>query len=252
MPAPRLTLAHAQRRFGARIALHPLSLDIEPGTLVAIAGPSGSGKSTLLAMLMGALVASAGSVCVDDHDLAGMSARALRRYRRGIGVLQQEALVVAQLSVHGNVLAGLVPSWPWYRVLASAMWPLERQRVFALLERLGLGDRQWDPAATLSGGQKQRVALARALIGDPGLICADEPTAALDPRTAADVIAVIAGEARARGASLLLCTHQLSQVIEHVDRVLGLRDGRVVLDCPPAGLSNQALGMLYRGSNEQA
>ncbi|MEM9493798.1 MAG: ATP-binding cassette domain-containing protein, partial [Myxococcota bacterium] len=162
------------------------------------------------------------------------------------------ALVIPQLSVHDNVVAGLAAGWPWYRIVLAAVWPVRRDQVAALLDRLGLAERQWDRAGELSGGQRQRVALARALIAEPELICADEPTASLDPTTAAEVIALMVAEARGRGASLLLCTHRLSLVLSHVERVIGLRDGRVICDLPPEQLSPTQLDTLYEGSRELA
>lgn len=252
MSAPSLVLREAARSWGSRRALEPVSLDIEPGSIVAIAGPSGSGKTTLLRLLMASLRPSAGQVVVDGRSLDGMKRRELREYRRRLGVLHQDWLVVPQLAVHDNVVAGLVAGWPWYQVMASTVWPLERRRVAGLLARLGLGERQWDRAGELSGGQKQRVAVARALVHEPDLICADEPTASLDPATASDVVELVTREARGRGAGLLLCTHRLSQVLGFVDRVLGLRDGAVVLDGPPGVVDDDALRELYEGSRELA
>ncbi|WP_428263436.1 phosphonate ABC transporter ATP-binding protein [Haliangium sp.] len=251
-PAPHLCLRAAVRRFGDRTALGPVDLELAPGATVALAGPSGSGKSTLLRLLLGALAASAGEVRVDGVDTRTMSPASLRRHRRRCGLIDQEALILPGLSVHHNLVAGLVPSWPWYRVLASALWPPARTSVQAALDRVGLAERQWDRAEDLSGGQKQRVALARALMGTPAVICADEPTASLDPTTAAEIIALLAEDARRRGATLLISTHRLGQVRGAVERVIGLRAGRVVLDAAADEVSEGDLDALYEGSRERA
>ncbi|GAB4557100.1 MAG: phosphonate ABC transporter ATP-binding protein [Haliangiales bacterium] len=256
-PAPHIALEQAGRSFadphgGERRALGPVTLSFAPGSTVAVVGPSGAGKSTLLRLVVGALAASAGEVRIDGVDVGRMSARALRRHRRRAALIDQELLVLPKLSVHHNVVAGLAASWPWYRVAAAALWPPARAPVRALLARLELAERQWDPAEALSGGQKQRVAVARGLIRQPALICADEPTAALDPATAEQVLSLMAEEARARAAPLIVGTHRLSQVVDKVDRVIGLRAGEVVLDAAADAVSEADLDSLYEGSRERA
>ncbi len=249
---PHLVLDRAGRSFGARVALDQVTLDLEPGSLVALAGPSGGGKSTLLRLLMGELRATSGRVLADGADLSSFRAKALAAHRRGCAILAQESHVVPQLSVHRNVIAGRLPAWPWYRVAWSSVWPVDREAVASLLGAVGLAERQWDLASGLSGGQKQRVALARALAGDPGILLADEPTSALDPATSAEVIELLVAAARKRGATLVISTHRLSQVLPRIDRVVGLRDGRVSLDAPPDRVDAAVLDALYEGSRERA
>jgi phosphonate transport system ATP-binding protein len=250
--APQVELAAVSRRWGAQVALADLSLTIAPGTRVAVVGPSGSGKTTLLRLVMGALLPSAGQVRIDDVDLARAAPKILRRHRRRCGLIDQGSLLIPQITVHGNVVAGLVPDWPWHRILASVVWSLERERVGALLAEVGLADRQWDRARTLSGGQQQRVAIARALASEPGILLADEPTAALDPTTSAEVVQLLVAEARARQATLIVCTHRIAEVKDHMDRVIGLRAGRLAFDLPPTELGENHLDALYEGTRDRA
>ena len=245
--APALELRDAGRRWGARRALEGLSLSIPGGQCVALVGPSGSGKTTLLRMLSGALAASQGAVMAGGVDLHRLGHRALQRYRAGCGIVPQSQALVRQLSVHQNVVAGLLAEWPWYRVAASLLARSEEERVRGVLEQVGIGDRQWDSVSLLSGGQQQRVAVARALVRDPVLILADEPTASLDPTIAQSITSLLAGQARRRGATLVVSTHHLGQLIDCVDRVIGLREGRAVLDVPVEDLSADALDALYDG-----
>lgn len=248
----RIVLAGVARRFGPRVAVEDVSLEVAPGTRLALIGPSGSGKTTLLRLIMGALRTSSGHVRIDGCSIAEMEPAQLRQHRRRCGLIDQGSLVMPQLSVHANVIAGRLAAWPWYKVLASAGWPLERAHVRSLLGEVGLADRQWDRAGQLSGGEQQRVSIARALAGEPSILLADEPAAALDPTTAREIIALLLREAGRVGATLVVSTHRVSQVLDHVDRVIGLRAGTVFFDRSPEDISDHDLDALYAGSRERA
>jgi phosphonate transport system ATP-binding protein len=247
--SPLLELRDAGRQWGARKALFDLSLSIPAGQCVALVGPSGSGKTTLLRLLAGALVASHGEVLAGGRDLRQLGQRELQRHRAGCGIVPQGQALVRQLSVHQNVQAGLLAEWPWYRVVTSLLVRSGARRVRDVLDQVGIGERQWDPVSLLSGGQQQRVAVARALVRDPLLLLADEPTASLDPTTALGITELLVGEARKRNATLVISTHHLSQVVDRVDRVIGLREGRVVLDAPRHELRDDALDGLYHNGD---
>ena len=233
-------------------ALREVSLSVHPQEVVLLAGPSGSGKTTLLRMLSGSLRASSGSIKVEGTELASMSSRELKEHRTRIGIVEQGSLLIPQLSVHRNVLAGLLGDWPWPKVLLSAFLRVEVQRVHELLEQMDLQDRQWDTTGVLSGGQQQRVAVARALVCNPSIILADEPTASLDPNNATAITKLIVNAARARKGTALLCSHWVSLALPFVDRVIGLRDGRIVLDAKAADVDDASLDKLYEGSRERA
>lgn len=244
-----IELRGARRRWGDNVALDGVDLTITSGERVALLGPSGSGKTTLLRLLAGAVRPSSGSVSIDGRDLDSLGARELRDHRRRCALLSQTQHCVNELTVHANVISGLVAQWPWYRTLLSTLWPLEQARVAELLAALGIEDRQFDSAADLSGGQKQRVAIARALVSSPDTLLLDEPTSALDPETAGEALSVILGRA-GKNTIVLISTHRASEVREHVDRFIGLRDGAVELDCPRADVGADELEALYAGSSE--
>ena len=246
-----LRLEKVHRSWGDTPALEDVSLTIEPGERVLLAGPSGSGKTTLLRLLAGVLRPSRGAVRVDGVDLMSMSSGALRRHRARCRIVEQGALLVPQSDVHHNVLAGRLAHMSWRSVVWSAIWRTETERVRELLEPLGLADRQWDTAGNLSGGQQQRVAIARALISSPAILLADEPTSSLDPRTAREVTQILVDQAIERGATLVFCSHWVSLARERVDRIIGIRGGRLVLDRRPGEVDGEALDQLYRGSDER-
>jgi phosphonate transport system ATP-binding protein len=118
------------------------------------------------------------------------------------------------------------------------------------LARVGLADRQWDITANLSGGQQQRVAIARALASSPSVILADEPTASLDPTTAAEITKLLLETTRNRSITLLFCTHSINQIRALVDRVIGIRAGHVVIDAPASSVTDADLERLYSGTDE--
>ncbi|WP_254864725.1 ABC transporter ATP-binding protein [Halovivax gelatinilyticus] len=199
-------------------AVDDVSLTIRRGEIVGIAGPSGSGKSTLLSMLAGLTRPDDGSVTAVGTDLATCSSRELTRHRlRHVGFVFQDFRLFESFSARTNVALPLVE--------LGVRTDRRRERATNLLESVGLGDRIDHRPAQLSGGERQRVAIARALVTEPALLIADEPTGELDAETGADVLAILREHATDRG--VVLATHDES-ILESVDRVVRLRDGRRV------------------------
>jgi phosphonate transport system ATP-binding protein len=249
--APHIKLEGVSRLWGNRPALRDVSTEVAPGERIALIGPSGGGKSTLIRIMAGALIPSSGKVCVNGKYMPQMSWREMQSYRSTCRIVEQHSLLVPQITVHDNVVAGLVPTWPWHKTLCAALYPIERERVRVALTQLGIGSRQWSKAGTLSGGQMQRVAVARALISNPSILLADEPTASLDPNTAKAVTSQIIDLADERRMSLVFCTHWFDIVRNACTRVIGLRDGTVHFDLPPAEVTSDRLADLYAGTDER-
>ena len=200
-------------------ALRAVDLSVERGELVAIMGPSGSGKSTLLTIAGSLEEASSGQVLVDGVDLATITRRdkAMMR-RRSIGYVFQDF----------NLLPGLT-------AIENAALPLEldgigmkaaRATALNALEELDVAERAERYPDELSGGERQRVAIARAIVGERGLLLADEPTGALDSVNAEGVMRLLRGATK-RGVAGVLVTHE-AQLASWADRVVFLRDGHVV------------------------
>jgi putative ABC transport system ATP-binding protein len=200
--------------------LDGVTLAVPARQFVAVTGPSGSGKSTLLGLIAGLDQPTAGSVRVDGIDLGGLGEDALARLRRErIGYVFQAFHLIPTLTALENVAIPLE--------LAGA--PDALSRAAALLAEMGLGPRAHHYPAQLSGGEQQRVALARAFANRPALLLADEPTGNLDSATGAQIIDLLVGRHRDHGATLVLVTHDPA-LARHADRVIELRDGRIVAD----------------------
>ncbi|WP_186699307.1 phosphonate ABC transporter ATP-binding protein [Cyanobium sp. NS01] len=226
-----------------RPRLEAVTLQLQPGERVALLGPSGAGKSTLLSVANGLLQPEAGEVRWQGRPLA-RSRRARRLQQARIGTLWQDLRLIEELSVQQNLNAGRLAVWGWPRALLNLLLPLESAACSAVLARLDLDPALLDqPVARLSGGQRQRVALARLLRQEPVLLLADEPLASLDPRLAEDLLHLLLEQGR-QPRALLLSLHR-PDLVAGFDRVLGLRQGRLVFDLPVRGLTSARLEALY-------
>lgn len=225
MSAPLLQLRDVARVYAENAAevraLDGVTLDIHQGEFVAIVGQSGSGKSTLMNILGCLDRPTAGRYYVDGRDVATLDADELAALRRDIfGFVFQRYNLLPNASALENVE---LPA-----IYAGTARRIRRQRAQALLARLGLADRVDHKPNQLSGGQQQRVSIARALMNGAEVILADEPTGALDTRSSAEVLTLLA-QLHAEGHTVLLITHD-PQVAAHAQRTIRLTDGRVVED----------------------
>lgn len=224
-----LGLEGVSRSYGRRgssrrtMALDGVSCAVPAGSFTAVVGPSGSGKSTFLQVAAGLDRPTSGTVRIAGTDLGSLSEAALTRLRRDrIGfVFQSHALnLVPSLSIEENVVLPLVLGG----ADPGGTDVLARGR--ELLARVGLAGRGGDGPPTLSGGQQQRVAVARALVTEPEVIFADEPTASLDPESAALVLALLRDAVRIEGRTVVMVTHD-PVAASWADTVLTMDGGRL-------------------------
>jgi putative ABC transport system ATP-binding protein len=195
-----LKLAGVTKRFGARVVLNAVSLEIAPGEYVAIVGESGIGKSTLLHVIAGLEPADSGSVVFDGAEITRMDDDSATRLRRDrFGFVFQAFHVLPHLTVLQNVGLPLL--------LRGAKRDAIDKKAGALVAAVGLAGREQSMPRELSGGELQRVAIARALVGDPHLVLADEPTGNLDPENARQVLELMRAQVKAHGAAGILVTH---------------------------------------------
>ncbi|MFD5511827.1 ABC transporter ATP-binding protein [Streptomyces sp. NPDC090741] len=203
-------------------ALRGVSFEVERGRLTALKGRSGSGKTTLLNLVGGLDTPTGGSVVLDGTDLAGLDEQGLLALRRDrIGFVFQSFGLLPVLTAVENV------GVPMRMRKIPAKQREERART--LLALVGLADHAEQRPGELSGGQQQRVAVARALANEPALIIADEPTGQLDSETGRSIMQLLRAVVRSEGVTALVATHDPA-LIELADRVVELRDGRIVED----------------------
>jgi putative ABC transport system ATP-binding protein len=219
-------------------ALRGVDVDVHPGELLLLMGPSGSGKTTLLSIMGCILTATSGSVQVAGREVVGLSEKQLPALRlEHIGFVFQGFNLFPTLTAGENVELMLD--------LKGIGGEKAKKRTQELLDQVGLRDKYDAVPADLSGGQKQRVAIARALAGDPGIILADEPTAALDSHTGRNVMEMMSELAHKRGRAVVIVTHD-SRVLSFADRIVTIEDGKVSSRneeglVPPALLAQQVL-----------
>jgi putative ABC transport system ATP-binding protein len=200
-------------------ALDRVSLDVFGGEVVMLMGPSGSGKTTLLSIMGCILWATQGSVRIRGREVTRLSEKQLPRVRLdNIGFIFQGFNLFPTLTAGENVELALD--------LKGIRGRTARLRARQLLGQVGLDDKRRSFPADLSGGQKQRVAIARALAGDPEIILADEPTAALDSQSGRAVMEMLSNLARLRNRAVVVVTHD-NRVLEFADRIVHIEDGRL-------------------------
>ncbi|MBW4532118.1 MAG: ATP-binding cassette domain-containing protein [Aphanothece saxicola GSE-SYN-MK-01-06B] len=210
---------HFGRGAVRRQVLFDVALEVAAGEIVLLTGPSGSGKTTLLTLIGGLRAAQGGRLRVLGRELVGATALQLTLARREHGYIFQAHNLHRSLTAAQNVRMAL-------EMRGSLSEAEMDRRARRILESVGLGDHLDVKPGQLSGGQKQRVAVARALVGEPPLLLADEPTAALDSHSGREVVLLMQRLAREQGCTILLVTHD-SRILDIADRTLSLEDGRL-------------------------
>jgi putative ABC transport system ATP-binding protein len=223
---PRIQVRNLTKTYdtgaAAARALDGVDLDVRGGEVVMLMGPSGSGKTTLISIMGCILRATSGSVRLNGLEITHLREKQLPRVRlEHIGFVFQGFNLFPALTAAENVEVALD--------LKGAGRREKKQKAHALLERVGLGDKLHAFPADLSGGQKQRIAIARALAGEPEIILADEPTAALDSGTGRVVMELLHSLAKSKGRSIVVVTHD-NRLLEYGDRVVRIEDGRILKD----------------------
>lgn len=233
------------RRFGNKVAVDRVSLTIEEGQMVGIIGRSGAGKSTLLRMINRLIRPSEGAIGFEEIAVEKLNGAPLRRWQRDCAMIFQQFNLVPRLDVVSNVLHGTLNARSTLTTLFNLFPREDIHRAIDILERLGIAENAAKRAEALSGGQQQRVAIARALMQDPKIILADEPIASLDPMNAQVVMDTLRRIHEEDGRLVICNLHTLDTARNYCDRVIGMRDGRVVFDGTPEQLTTGVARDIY-------
>lgn len=210
---------NATKKYGDRLVLDNVNLEIQGGDWLWLTGASGAGKTTLVHALIGAVTLSKGEIFVDGYDVTKFNRLALQEYRRRLGIVFQDYKLLPKKTVYENVAFAMEVCGYTDRQIA--------EKVPEVLEKVGLSQARHHFPYMLSGGEKQRAAIARALIHEPRLIIADEPTGNLDPKTAMEIVHLFQ-KLHVEGATVIFATHNLSLVEFFKKRQIHVEDGHVV------------------------
>ncbi|QDY71423.1 phosphonate ABC transporter ATP-binding protein [Qingshengfaniella alkalisoli] len=233
------------RKFGEKTAVDKVSVSIPDAAMIGIIGRSGAGKSTLLRILNRMTDATSGEILHEGRNILSLRGADKRAWQCDCAMIFQQFNLVPRMDVVSNVLHGTLNR----RSTLSTMFNLYPQndihRAIDILDRLGIAEQAPKRADALSGGQQQRVAIARALMQDPKIILADEPIASLDPMNATIVMDSLRRIHDEDGRTVICNLHTLDTARRYCDRVIGMRDGRVVFDGSPEQLTTGAARDIY-------
>ncbi len=231
--------------FKKQPVFNDISFDIFQGEVVAILGSNGAGKSTLLKSLVKLVDVNQGSIECLTHSVTGLRNKKLRKFRSQIGFVFQKHQLVPRLTALSNVLHGSLASSgfkSWFHWMAPSP---QRIKALQALDSVGLKSKALQSADSLSGGQSQRVAIARTLMQNPSIIFADEPAASLDPKAGNEIMELLTRLCRSRQTTTLFVTHNLEHALQYADRVLGIKNGELLIDESVSALTVDELKELF-------
>ncbi len=233
------------RVFGQRTAVDRVTFTLDRPGFLGIIGRSGAGKSTLLRMMNRLTDATAGRILFEGRDILSLRGPDMRAWQGQCAMIFQQFNLVPRLDVCSNVMHGILNRRSTLATMFSLWSAADIGRALSILDRLGIAEQAPKRAEALSGGQQQRVAIARALMQDPRIILADEPIASLDPMNAQVVMDTLRRIHDEDGRTVIANLHTLDTARRYCDRVIGMRDGRVVFDGTPAQLTTGVARDIY-------
>jgi phosphonate transport system ATP-binding protein len=243
---PIFQLKNVTKQFGSYQSLTNINLQIYHNERVALVGPSGAGKSTLINILNGTIKPTQGEVWVLGRNLSQLRPHFLRQVQRQIGTVYQQFHLVDNLQVIHNVNAGHLGHWSFLKAAISLLYPLEVEIAAKALTQVGIPEKLYERTNRLSGGQQQRVAIARVLVQDPTAILADEPISSLDPERSREVMDLLRWLSEETGKTLVTSLHAIEYAYSHFERIIGLREGRILFDAPVKQVSRAMVEELYK------
>ena len=223
---------------GGDKALDNISFSVEQGEFISVIGKSGAGKTTLFRLLNGMIKPTAGRIIINNQDFTKLKGRKKRDIQKTIGTIYQDFCLVDTITCLDNVLNG-------------AFTKEQKEYARKQLEAVGLSEKMYSYAGKLSGGQKQRVAIARALMQKPDIILADEPVASLDPYSAEQITDILVQLNRQYNITVIMNSHSVELALKKSDRIIGIADGRLVLDKKSSEVTDENIEFIYGGAYEK-
>lgn len=240
-----LQIENLTKRFGTKAAVDNATFRVDRSSMIGIIGRSGAGKSTLLRILNRLTEETEGSIVFEGQEITRLKGAQRRRWQSECAMIFQQFNLVPRMDVASNVLHGTLNRRSTLGTLFNLYPTSDIHRAIEILDRLGISEQAPKRADALSGGQQQRVAIARALMQDPKIILADEPIASLDPMNAQIVMEALRTIHEEDGRTIIANLHTLDTARRYCDRVIGMRDGRIVFDGTPEQLTTGVARDIY-------
>ena len=245
-----LSVQSLTKRFGDKSAVDKATFTVEKPAMIGIIGRSGAGKSTLLRMMNCLADASEGSMVFDDVEITSLRGADKREWQSRCAMIFQQFNLVPRMDVVSNVLHGTLNRRSTLATMFNLYPQADIHKAIEILDRLGIAEQAAKRAEALSGGQQQRVAIARALMQNPQIILADEPIASLDPMNAQIVMEALRRIHEEDGRMVVCNLHTLDTARRYCDRVIGMRDGRIVFDGTPEQLTTGVARDIYGAGDD--
>lgn len=240
-----LRVQNVSKVFGRNTAVDNVSFDVDKTAMIGIIGRSGAGKSTFLRMMNRLTDASSGAIAYEGRNILNLKGKDKRAWQSDCAMIFQQFNLVPRMDVVSNVLHGTLNNRSTLATVFNLFPKEDIHQAIEILDRLGIAEQAPKRAEALSGGQQQRVAIARALMQDPKIILADEPIASLDPMNAQVVMDALRRIHEEDGRMVIANLHTLDTARRYCDRVIGMRDGRIVFDGTPEQLTTGVARDIY-------
>ena len=240
-----LVVKELTKTFGTNTAVDRATFQVAEPKMIGIIGRSGAGKSTFLRMMNRLTDASSGEILVEGRNVLTLTGAARRDWQSDCAMIFQQFNLVPRMDVVSNVLHGTLGRQSTLATMFNLYPRADIHKALDILDRLGIAQHAAKRAEALSGGQQQRVAIARALMQDPKVILADEPIASLDPMNAQTVMEALRRIHDEDGRMVIANLHTLDTARRYCDRIIGMRDGRIVFDGTPAQLTTGVARDIY-------
>jgi len=235
----KLRAVNISKKYGDRLVVNKISLEVERGEIVGLLGPNGAGKTTSFYMIVGMISPNSGAVYIDDDDITNDAM--YKRAQKGIGYLAQEASVFRKLSVEDNIMSVLQ--------FTGLSKPAQKEKLEALIEEFSLGHVRKNRGDLLSGGERRRTEIARALASDPNFILLDEPFAGVDPIAVEDIQSIVS-HLKDRNIGILITDHNVTETLAITDRTYLMFEGGILKEGTPKELAaDEMVRKVYLGKS---